>query len=176
MLPDFARLCICAFSNHHYHEQQRQMFKDPVFEGVNASALFDAACTRIRTAQVGPEFVVSGACEVAALDLHTLPRSEAGQVDAEFRLDPKCSCDVHGLCVYFSVEFGGGGHCLDSSPWGDPTHWQQSVMLFKEPLRVHEGREVPGRLQMRPLGRRAIEMRLQIGGRPRQEVWQFLKR
>ena len=61
---------------------------------------------------------------------------------------PKCSCDVHGICVYFSVEFGGGGSAekeeekemsgggggfsrLDSSPWGEPTHWQQSVMLFK---------------------------------------------
>ena len=29
-----------------------QIFKATVFEGVNASALFDAACTRIRTAQV----------------------------------------------------------------------------------------------------------------------------
>ena len=25
MLPDFARLSICAFSNHQYHEQQRQV-------------------------------------------------------------------------------------------------------------------------------------------------------
>ena len=49
--------------------------------------------------------------------------------------------------------------------------------MRQEPLRVHEGREVPGRLQLRPLGRRAIEMRLQIGGRHRpQEVRQFLKR
>ena len=31
--------------------------------------------------------MVSGACEVAALDLETLPRSEAGKVDAEFRLE-----------------------------------------------------------------------------------------
>ena len=30
--------------------------------------------------------MVSGDCEVAALDLETLPRSEAGKVDAEFRL------------------------------------------------------------------------------------------
>ena len=36
--------------------------------------------------QVGPEFLVSNECEVAALDLETLPRSEVGKVDSEFRL------------------------------------------------------------------------------------------
>ena len=37
--------------------------------------------------KVGPEFVVSSDCEVAALDLETLPRSEVGKVDSEFRLN-----------------------------------------------------------------------------------------
>ena len=37
--------------------------------------------------QVGPEFLVSNECEVAALDLETLPRSEVGKVDSEFRLN-----------------------------------------------------------------------------------------
>ena len=75
----------------------------------------------------------------------------------ETLFQPKSSCDVHGICVYFSVEFGGGGgiggsaeeeresggvfHRLDSSPWGEPTHWQQSVMLFKVCI-LTQGRHV----------------------------------
>ena len=104
-----------------------QIFKAPVFEGVNTSALFDATCTRIKTVEVsfknfksctwfrswlmfwfllllypnmkvGPEFVVSSDCEVAALDLETLPRSEVGKVDSEFRLIvSKANC-VNSLC------------------------------------------------------------------------------
>ena len=60
-------------------------------------------------------------------------------------LQPKCTCDVHGICVYFSVEFGSGVEGiereeqtasasfdgLDTSPWSAPTHWQQSLLLFK---------------------------------------------
>ena len=49
--------------------------------------------------------MVSGACEVAALDLETLPRSEAGMVDAEFRLlvstFGRCIENYHRVWVIF---------------------------------------------------------------------------
>ena len=45
--------------------------------------------------------MVSGACEVAALDLETLPRSEAGKVDAEFRLNVSTHSAISKLSQYW---------------------------------------------------------------------------
>ena len=59
-------------------------------------------------------------------------------------------------------------------PLGRICQDDRNAISPQEPLRVYEGREVSGRFQLRPLGRRAIELRLQIAGRP--PVRQFLKR
>ena len=179
MLPDFAKLQICLFSCPEQYEQRRQLLSTPVFKGLHTGALFDAMFTPIKTAQMSAHYCVSTEDTVAAIDLETVPESEVGKVDHEFRVTAKYTCEAHGIVIYFAVQFGANPPVvLDTSPWGEPTHWQQSVLYFKEPLRVYRGREVSGRFQLRPMKRRReIEVRLQIGDDAKKEVTrQFVRR
>ena len=57
------------------------------------------------TLQVGPEFFVSSEGEVAALDLETLPRSEVGKVDSEFRLNVSFGSVQPNLIFFSNINF-----------------------------------------------------------------------
>mmetsp|Transcript_7889 Transcript_7889/g.12540 ORF Transcript_7889/g.12540 Transcript_7889/m.12540 type:complete len:303 (+) Transcript_7889:462-1370(+) len=79
-------------------------------------------------------------------DLTTVEAKALETVDRRmtFPVTPKAL--LHGLCVWFDVQGIGktSGTLLSTSPWSEPTHWKQTVVIFGRQLQMSEGQPVLG--------------------------------
>ena len=84
---------------------------------------------------------------------------------AFFRLDGKtpffifCDSILQSPSSWFPR--GRSVRSLSTSPHHPATHWRQTTLLLGEPLRVREGDDLVGFLQMRPI-RRGMDIRMQV--------------
>merc|ERR1719187_1148097 len=99
---------------------------------------------------------------VARLDLATVTCQELEEVRGEFDLSIHGACDIHGLCVWFDVQFP-GGTTLSTAPGAPPTHWGQTHLLLAHAQRAVQDTRLRGTLSLTPAPscRRALRVQLE---------------
>ena len=83
--------------------------------------------------------------DCATVELERLYEPIAGDV----RMVASRTCDVHGLALWFDVDFYGKVK-LSTGPDADSTHWYQTVLMFDEPVAMREGDALCGTIELEP--------------------------
>ncbi|KAM8930987.1 protein arginine N-methyltransferase 6 [Pelodytes ibericus] len=100
---------------------------------------------------VFPEDVLSFPVKFASLDLTTATQDEVAKIHGSFKFRCFGSSLMHGFAVWFSVNFPGEKVInLSTSPYGEETHWKQTLLYLDEEVQVEQDSEVCGNITMTP--------------------------
>lgn len=91
------------------------------------------------------ELVVSVDC--ASVPLADLYQPMSGEVVLEVVSDKETT--VHGLCLWFDVDFYGKS-TLSTSPFENKTHWYQTVLMFDDCLEMNAGDKIVASIELEP--------------------------
>ena len=105
----------------------------------------------VLTHPVAPQDVIAPAALVyGPVDLSRASVAEvtmAGGVERVFGLTARKGGAVHGIVVYFDVDFG-DGVVLSTAPEAPATHWKHPLLVLDAPVPVSEGGAVEVRFRM----------------------------
>ena len=188
MIPDLAQLFIVGFYNEDYYHQRLDWTQKEQF-GIDFSSVQEDICSEIsidsclgvkrdksHCSALNNPNIVTTCCQVFNGDLFEIVENGEHLVDeTEFKLILKYDDKrkIHGIIVYFETHFEqseNGRLTLTNSPYALPTHWQQSICLFKEPVGSSDGEAVKGTIQVKAYSgskkrRQGIQILLKIKGR-----------
>ncbi|XP_063796172.1 protein arginine N-methyltransferase 6 [Pseudophryne corroboree] len=100
---------------------------------------------------VYPENVLSHPVRFASLNLTSATQEDIGNITGSFQFHCFGSSLMHGFVIWFSVTFPGeNGVSLTTSPYGEETHWKQTVLYLDEEVQVQQDTEINGEIKMSP--------------------------
>ncbi|KAM4722156.1 protein arginine N-methyltransferase 6 [Rhinophrynus dorsalis] len=100
---------------------------------------------------VSPEDVLSLPVKFASLDLNSTTQEEVSKIHGSFRFSCFGSSLMHGFAIWFSVTFPGEKEViLSTSPYGEETHWKQTLLYLDEDIHVEQDTEIKGDITMTP--------------------------
>ena len=70
-------------------------------------------------------------------------------IAGDVRMVATRTCDVHGLALWFDVNFYGKVK-LSTGPEAAATHWYQTVLMFDEPVAMAAGDALCGTIELEP--------------------------
>ena len=172
IIPDEASLFIVGFYNKSYYHQRLDWTQEQHY-GVDLSSVKEDICSEISNdnclgckyeGDVTNPNIITTSSQVFQGSLYDIPAhdeideggEEANLVDEtnfELRLKyPERHKRIHGIIIYFETNSKGRNGqrlTLTTSPYGLPTHWQQSICLFKEALAAPDGKSIVGSFQLK---------------------------
>ena len=114
---------------------------------------------------VPEEKVISDSALIKDLNLNTC-NVEDTEFESDFVLKISKSGDITAIAGYFDTIFDLPEKVVSftTGPSGTPTHWKQTLFYLEEPLKVEEGQELKGHIQVKRLKRdvRGLEIKLSI--------------
>ena len=179
IIPDEASLYIVGFYNKFYYHQRLDWTNEEHF-GIDLSSVRQDICSEVSNdnclgyryeqeegggGSVNNPNIITTSSQVFQGSLYDIPAPpeidkgdcEANLVDeTDFELTlkyPERHKRIHGIIIYFETNSKGRSGqrlTLTNSPYGLPTHWQQSICLFKEPLLATDGKSIVGKFQLKP--------------------------
>ncbi|NP_001120104.1 protein arginine N-methyltransferase 6 [Xenopus tropicalis] len=100
---------------------------------------------------VSPEDVLSFPVRFASLDLNVCTQEEVRNLHGSFQFSCFGSSLLHGFAVWFSVTFPGENSVtLSTSPYGEETHWKQTLLYLDEEVQVEQDTEITGDVTLSP--------------------------
>ncbi|XP_053325107.1 protein arginine N-methyltransferase 6 [Spea bombifrons] len=124
--------------------------------GVDMSCMRSFARTCIMNKEmavipVSPEDVLSFPVKFASLDLTSATVEDIAKIHGSFRFSCFGSSLMHGFAVWFSVTFPGEKAVnLSTSPYGEETHWKQTLLYLDEEVQVQQDTEISGDIALAP--------------------------
>ncbi|CAH2311652.1 arginine N-methyltransferase 6 [Pelobates cultripes] len=124
--------------------------------GVDMSCVRSFAQTCImnkemQVCSVYPEDVLSFPAKFASLNLNSVTLEESAKIYGTFKFRCFGSSFMHGFAVWFSVIFPGEKVVnLSTSPYGEETHWKQTLLYLNEEIQVEQDTEISGDITMTP--------------------------
>ncbi|XP_072528261.1 protein arginine N-methyltransferase 3 [Salminus brasiliensis] len=148
--PDRCSISLAAVGDTEKHDD-RIAFWDDVY-GFKMECMKKAVVPEAVVEVLKPETVISDPTVIQTLDCNAVTISEL-----EFSADFTLKITAGTLCTvsrvgYFDIFFDSG--CTNkvmfsTSPHCTRTHWKQTVFLLENPIPVHTGDELPGRIVVR---------------------------
>ena len=87
---------------------------------------------------------------VEPIDCATTPLDDLYEpIAGDVRMVATRTCDVHGLVLWFDVDFYGKVK-LSTGPDAAATHWYQTVLMFDEPVAMAAGDALCGTIELEP--------------------------
>ena len=88
--------------------------------------------------------------EVVRIDCATVTLDELWDpMSGDVRLVADTDCVVHGLALWFDVDFYGRAS-LSTSPEAKKTHWYQTVLMLDHPHELRAGQALEGTIELEP--------------------------
>jgi len=148
LMPDSARLHLCAIEDGQYR-RQKLGFWDDVY-GYKMSAIKETALSEPLVDVVPPNQILSNSCQVFDIDLYTVTKADldfTGTFEIKFNRQEFC----HALVGYFDVKFE---KChvatgFSTAPFCEYTHWKQTVFYLNEPIRAEAGQTLTGKISVK---------------------------
>ncbi|KAM9324551.1 protein arginine N-methyltransferase 6 [Gastrophryne carolinensis] len=101
--------------------------------------------------QMYPENVLSHPVKFATLNLATVKKEDVSNITGSFKFRCFGSSLLHGFAIWFSVTFPGEtAVSLSTSPYGQETHWKQTLLYLEEEVPVEQDTEICGNIAMLP--------------------------
>ncbi|XP_013417331.1 protein arginine N-methyltransferase 6-like [Lingula anatina] len=98
---------------------------------------------------VPPQNVQAHACQVCHINLKTVQEEDLSSVKGNFQFKCFGYSRVCGFVVWFDVTFPDHSQ-LSTSPYAEPTHWEQCIVYTKETQDVAQDTEITGTLELKP--------------------------
>ena len=145
MLPSSADLYICPVSMKDYLKEHHEFWNDvygfdfsPLLPAVKQKSLQQPVITTMK-----PDQCLSEPELLSHLDLQFVAQEDIRSLLGSFKFKMSKHGFLHGFACWFTVEFDGDDVVeLDTGPWAESTHWEQTVMLLPDPLMISKGEEV----------------------------------
>jgi ubiquinone/menaquinone biosynthesis C-methylase UbiE len=144
MLPLRARLHAALMADAAFHAECSYFSQKPY--GIDYAPVGDWLFRRAYTRIVDPKLLVSDPVDLGGIDMMTC----SAELPPAFRATFTARQDAvaHAICGWFSVDLS-EAHSFDTGPHSTPTHWQQKVFPFVEPVVLRAGE--PVRIEVRAL-------------------------
>jgi protein arginine N-methyltransferase 1 len=148
LFPDQARMFICAIEDEKYRKEKLQ-FWDNVY-GYKMSCIKATALAEPLVDIVPPAQIMSEGCQIYEIDLYTV-KVEDLDFMADFELKFTRDDFCHALVAWFDVQFS---KChapigFSTAPFGEYTHWKQTVFYNNEPITAYKGKKMKGKIRVR---------------------------
>jgi len=143
IFPDRATLYVQAIEDRQYKDEKINWW-DNVY-GFDMSCIRKVAVQEPLVDVVDPKQVLTNACLVKEVDMHTVTAEEL-TFSAPFHLTCKRDDYVQALVAYFTIEFTPCHKRIGFSTAPDSryTHWKQTVFYLDEYVTVKKGEELYG--------------------------------
>jgi len=163
MIPGQAAVLICGFFDEKYFEERYGWTKTKLFDWIDMSSWSSEVSRRIVTRQILSKRINTTSTIVKNIDLFSIDQEQCRRInETEFEIRfrnsdtrQKSANTIHGIVIYFDVYFNQGRDgkmILTNSPHGELTHWQQSLCLFEEPVKIkHNKQSIKGKFKLEPI-------------------------
>lgn len=138
LLPDRARLFLCAAEAGHSHAKSIARYETPSL-GIDYSALAGPAANGLIAWQRDEPFPVPLTPPLLACELD-LYRSEADGVHVSGQFAATCDGTLHALLGWIEIKLG--SEWLSTAPDRPPVHWSPILLPFRTPVAVRAGEEI----------------------------------
>jgi len=147
IMPDKARLMLCAIEDGEYMHEKMDFWNNVY--GFKMQSLKEEAFSEPLVDVVNSKAVISDTYCVLNLDLYNVKVEELN-FESTFQLKFKYDEYCHGVVAFFDVSFS---KChtsigLSTSPFGDYTHWKQTVFYLEKPLMATKGSILKGKISV----------------------------
>ncbi|NP_001087520.1 protein arginine N-methyltransferase 6 [Xenopus laevis] len=100
---------------------------------------------------LSPEDVLSFPVRFASLDLNVCTQEEVRNLHGSFQFSCFGSSLLHGFALWFTVTFPGEKTVtLSTSPYGEETHWKQTLLYLDEEIQVEQDTDITGDITLSP--------------------------
>lgn len=179
LFPDVARLYVCALEDEKYRRDKLDYWNDVY--GYKMSAIKKIAMMEPLVDIVPGNQIVSNACCVLELDLHTITKEDL-DFESSFEIIVNRQEFIHGLTAFFDVKFS---PChvetgFTTAPFAEYTHWKHTVFYYDESLRGTPNHKLCGtiKVQKHPKNPRDLVVDLKTfgGSHGREQQRRYLMR
>uniref|UniRef100_A0A8C5QZJ1 Protein arginine N-methyltransferase 6 n=1 Tax=Leptobrachium leishanense TaxID=445787 RepID=A0A8C5QZJ1_9ANUR len=124
--------------------------------GVDMSCMRSFARTCIMSKEmavcpVSPEDILSFPAKFASINLASATLEETAKIHGSYEFKCFGSSLMHGFAIWFLVTFPGEKAVfLSTSPYGEDTHWKQTLLYLDEEIQVKQDTEISGDITMTP--------------------------
>ncbi|XP_066348823.1 probable protein arginine N-methyltransferase 6.1 [Miscanthus floridulus] len=172
ILPSHATLFMAPITNPERYEGSVDFWHDVY--GINMSALvplakkFTSEEPSIET--IGGENVISWPAVFKHIDCYNFTAEEFKSITTKYKVSSMMLAPIHGFGFWFEVEFNGPAESshnfpsnldpleiiqkkrrrssedtvLSTAPEDEPTHWQQTILYFPDPIEVKQDQIIEG--------------------------------
>lgn len=159
MLPSQAQIMFCPFSAEELYNE-RVSFWQRVYN-IDMSPLVTLAQEQLAheplVEVLAPDTMMANPIPLARFDCRTISIPELRQWSRTFDFRSWLTSELSGFVVWFDVFFTSPQHraagrapiCLSTAPDKQPTHWQQTLLFFPEPVGVCQDDHLRGTLTLR---------------------------
>jgi protein arginine N-methyltransferase 1 len=143
LMPDKARIHICAIEDAQYRQQKLEYWNDVY--GYKMSCIKATALTEPLVDVVPPQQVISDSAVIFEIDLY---KAQINDLDfsSDFQITFMKKEFCHGLTAYFDVQFSKCHSAVGftTAPFAEYTHWKQTVFYEDQPIRADENQSLRG--------------------------------
>lgn len=163
MLPSVAEMFLAAVTDEDAWQEKVEFWESVkgLYE-VDMSPMTTYAwkcmCKFVKITTLQPENVLSKSQSIARFDINTVMTSDLEHVKSDFSFISMGHGTLHGFAMWFKVQFDPpiarennaemNSIMLNTSPYDEPTHWQQCVLYVQHPVTVNQDDEISGSIEI----------------------------
>lgn len=146
LLPDRCKLFISAFSDCSIYEKYIDFWNDVY--GFNMSSIVPDVISEAIVESIRPENICSSIDKISDINISDCSIHSVSKIESDFELKFNNDSTIHGLVGWFDCNFESMSKLiiLSTSPFSEPTHWKQTIFLFKEPIIIKSGQTISGKI------------------------------
>lgn len=149
MWPNFASMRICGATDKEYYNRKFQFWNNVY--GFNLDVFRKWALLEPIIESVSEEQLITDEHKFITFDLNKCSVNDL-TINSPFTINSLDDEEMNCFVVSFDVEFKGPEKTviLNTSPFGPPTHWYQTLFYTDSPIRLRIGEEYHGMFSMKP--------------------------
>eukprot|EP01126_Amoeba_proteus_P021639 TRINITY_DN2201_c0_g2_i4.p1 TRINITY_DN2201_c0_g2~~TRINITY_DN2201_c0_g2_i4.p1 ORF type:complete len:394 (-),score=78.96 TRINITY_DN2201_c0_g2_i4:349-1530(-) len=156
MYPSLASIWLSPFMNETFYSERINFWSGNMF-GIDFTPVREHAKKRAfleaHVEALGPEAELSFPTKVLTIDIGTDSYQDIKNFVLSFTTKTILKGSMHGIMGYFTVDFVGTDKTitLSTGPCEEPTHWQQTLFFFEDPVPVSMDSSVTCCLSVAPM-------------------------
>ncbi|EGG22092.1 protein arginine methyltransferase [Cavenderia fasciculata] len=161
IMPDKATLHITAIEDSDYKNEKIEYWN--TVYGFDMSCIREMALVEPLVDVVQPKMIVTTDCCILNIDIMTIQKEQL-PFKSDFKLKAQRDDLVHAFVVYFDIEFTKGSKTVffSTGPRAKYTHWKQSILYMDDVLKVCNGEEITGTIDVAPFQQNRRDLKIKL--------------
>eukprot|EP01132_Coremiostelium_polycephalum_P001456 gene1456-1835_t len=161
ILPDKASLYITAIEDADYKEEKIEYWNNVY--GFDMSCIREIAIFEPLVDVVQPKMIVTNDACILKIDIMDITKEQL-PFRSNFKLKATRDDLIHAFVVYFDIEFTKGNKTVffSTGPRAKYTHWKQSILYIDDVLKIQQGEELTGTIDVSPFDRNQRDLKIKL--------------